>query len=169
MLGSTATKSTSNISLEMVTTAAVSSSSPSKSVSQPTVDEPDDQPLQPGLPARLAHLKVPSNDQPVSIINIPPEDHPVDGLTSLKTGLAPSPDRHSVLAGAKLPCGMTRFHLSLLCGMIGFVIFWVGLLLRIYMPHDFWGKTNHTSDGLQLLLVPTSSPATPAGNVFNTL
>ena len=34
-----------------------------------------------------------------------------------------------------LPCGLTRFHFSLCFGMVGFVVFWLGLLLRIYLPH----------------------------------
>ena len=34
-----------------------------------------------------------------------------------------------------LPCGLTRFHFSLCFGLVGFVIFWLGLLLRIYLPH----------------------------------
>ena len=33
-----------------------------------------------------------------------------------------------------LPCGLTRFHFSLCFGMVGFVVFWLGLLLRIYLP-----------------------------------
>ena len=33
-----------------------------------------------------------------------------------------------------LPCGLTRFHFSLCFGIIGFIIFWTGLLLRIYLP-----------------------------------
>ena len=33
-----------------------------------------------------------------------------------------------------LPCGLTRFHFSLCFGIVGFVIFWLGLLLRIYLP-----------------------------------
>lgn len=34
-----------------------------------------------------------------------------------------------------LPCGLTRFHFSLCFGLVGFVIFWLGLLLRIYLPN----------------------------------
>ena len=36
-----------------------------------------------------------------------------------------------------LPCGLTRFHFSLCFGMVGFVVFWLGLLLRIYLPRGF--------------------------------
>jgi hypothetical protein len=35
----------------------------------------------------------------------------------------------------RLPCNLTRFHLSFVFGIIGFIIFWVILLLRIYLPH----------------------------------
>ena len=38
----------------------------------------------------------------------------------------------------KMPCGMTNFHLSLCIGIFGFFVFWVGLLLRIYLPEDYW-------------------------------
>ena len=38
------------------------------------------------------------------------------------------------------PCGMTNFHVSLIVGVIGFFIFWLGLLLRIYLPHDYFSS-----------------------------
>lgn len=45
-----------------------------------------------------------------------------------------SDSRTSVFSD-RLPCGLTRFHFSLCFGMVGFVVFWLGLLLRIYLPH----------------------------------
>lgn len=34
--------------------------------------------------------------------------------------------------------GLSTFHLYLCCGMLGFVIFWVVLMLRIYLPESYW-------------------------------
>ena len=34
--------------------------------------------------------------------------------------------------------GLSTFHLYLCCGMMGFVIFWVVLMLRIYLPESYW-------------------------------
>ncbi len=44
--------------------------------------------------------------------------------------------RHSIVGTKVLwPCkGMTDFHFSLMVGVIVFLIFWILLLLRIYMP-----------------------------------
>ncbi len=39
-----------------------------------------------------------------------------------------------------LPCGLTRFHFSLAFGMLGFFAFWLGLLLKIYLPKS-WNNT----------------------------
>ncbi|XP_040569992.1 uncharacterized protein [Lepeophtheirus salmonis] len=39
----------------------------------------------------------------------------------------------------RLPCGLTNFHLSLFFGMIGFILFWLVLLLRIYLPVNYFG------------------------------
>ena len=36
------------------------------------------------------------------------------------------------------PCGLTNFHFSLCFGMVGFTVFWTGLLLRIYLPHEYF-------------------------------
>ena len=36
------------------------------------------------------------------------------------------------------PCGMTNFHCSLIIGIAGFVVFWVLLLLRIYLPDEYF-------------------------------
>ena len=36
------------------------------------------------------------------------------------------------------PWGMTNFHFSLCVGVIGFFIFWLVLLLRIYLPDEYW-------------------------------
>jgi len=36
------------------------------------------------------------------------------------------------------PCGMTNFHFSLCVGCICFLIFWVLLLLRIYLPSEYF-------------------------------
>ena len=33
---------------------------------------------------------------------------------------------------------LSTFHLYLCCGMLGFVIFWVVLMLRIYLPESYW-------------------------------
>ena len=38
------------------------------------------------------------------------------------------------------PFGLTNFHVSLIVGVIGFFIFWLGLLLRIYLPHDYFSS-----------------------------
>ena len=52
----------------------------------------------------------------------------------LAESLAGSESRTSVFSDY-LPCGLTRFHFSLCFGLVGFVIFWLGLLLRIYLPN----------------------------------
>ena len=36
------------------------------------------------------------------------------------------------------PCGLTNFHFSLCFGLVGFAVFWTGLLLRIYLPHKYF-------------------------------
>lgn len=36
------------------------------------------------------------------------------------------------------PCGLTNFHFSLCFGLVGFAVFWTGLLLRIYLPHEYF-------------------------------
>ena len=46
-----------------------------------------------------------------------------------------SQDSRTSVFSDYLPCGLTRFHFSLCFGLVGFVIFWLGLLLRIYLPH----------------------------------
>ena len=38
----------------------------------------------------------------------------------------------------RMPCGLTNFHFSLCFGMVGFTVFWTGLLLRIYLPHEYF-------------------------------
>lgn len=62
------------------------------------------------------------------------------GAKKLKPSYA---DRLRSLSGRsaakfKMPCGMTNFHLSLCIGIFGFFVFWVALLLRIYLPEDYW-------------------------------
>ena len=39
---------------------------------------------------------------------------------------------------ARLICGLTNFHYTLFFGMVGFFLFWLGLLLRIYLPHEYF-------------------------------
>ena len=44
---------------------------------------------------------------------------------------------------AKLCCGKVKkpsswFHLYLCFGMLGFVVFWLVLMLRIYLPETYW-------------------------------
>jgi len=39
---------------------------------------------------------------------------------------------------SRWPCGLTNFHFSLCFGMVGFAVFWTGLLLRIYLPHEYF-------------------------------
>jgi hypothetical protein len=36
------------------------------------------------------------------------------------------------------PCGMTNFHCYLLVGIFFFFVFWLLLLLRIYLPGDYF-------------------------------
>ncbi len=36
------------------------------------------------------------------------------------------------------PCGLSNFHVSLIVGVAGFFVFWLGLLLRIYLPHEYF-------------------------------
>ena len=36
------------------------------------------------------------------------------------------------------PCGVTNFHFTLCLGMVGFTVFWTGLLLRIYLPSEYF-------------------------------
>ena len=46
---------------------------------------------------------------------------------------------HDYLSGdRRWPCGLTNFHFSLCFGMVGFTVFWTGLLLRIYLPHEYF-------------------------------
>ena len=46
---------------------------------------------------------------------------------------------HHVLGTSALwPWGMTNFHFSLCVGVVGFLIFWLVLLLRIYLPDKYW-------------------------------
>lgn len=41
-------------------------------------------------------------------------------------------------SGLKWPCGLTNFHFSLIIGIAGFFIFWLLLLLRIYLPGEYF-------------------------------
>ena len=73
-----------------------------------------------------------------SLLEIP-EDLEIGGPPVVKQELrddtsSDSGSRTSVFSDY-LPCGLTRFHFSLCFGMVGFVVFWLGLLLRIYLPH----------------------------------
>ncbi len=36
------------------------------------------------------------------------------------------------------PFGITNFHFGLCVGIVGFLVFWLVLLLRIYLPEEMW-------------------------------
>ena len=38
----------------------------------------------------------------------------------------------------KYLCGLTNFQVTFILGMMGFILFWLGLLLRIYLPDEFF-------------------------------
>jgi len=124
--GQRTTTTTASQSLEMMTTA--STSSPSRKV--PTISsrqtEHDFRGCQ--LPGATIEADYLLGQQPQ-----PPPPQPVI-IKQEYEGASDSDSRTSVFSDM-LPCGLTRFHFSLCFGMIGFVVFWVGLLLRIYLPH----------------------------------
>lgn len=39
-------------------------------------------------------------------------------------------------------CGVTNFHISMVLGMIGFFLFWATILLRIYLPEEYFGESS---------------------------
>jgi len=39
---------------------------------------------------------------------------------------------------SKCICGLSHFQVNFILGMIGFILFWMGLLLRIYLPEEFF-------------------------------
>jgi len=55
-------------------------------------------------------------------------------------GGRPGLSRAHYIVGTNMPwpCGMTNFHFSLCVGCICFLIFWVLLLLRIYLPSEYF-------------------------------
>ena len=56
-----------------------------------------------------------------------------------------------------LPCGLTRFHFSLFFGMVGFVVFWLGLLLKIYLRDylPIWMQSKHGTKHLHPMTICT--------------
>jgi hypothetical protein len=38
----------------------------------------------------------------------------------------------------KYLCGLSNFQVTFILGMMGFILFWLGLLLRIYLPDEFF-------------------------------
>ena len=56
-----------------------------------------------------------------------------------RTGQTFGQTLHDYMSGdQRWPCGLTNFHFSLCFGMVGFTVFWTGLLLRIYLPHEYF-------------------------------
>ena len=49
-----------------------------------------------------------------------------------------SADGANVDEGRKYLCGLTNFQVTFILGMMGFILFWLGLLLRIYLPDEFF-------------------------------
>ncbi|TRY73352.1 hypothetical protein TCAL_06991 [Tigriopus californicus] len=64
-----------------------------------------------------------------------PGDFPIGPQRSASTDTDFKPSFKSRL---KWPCGMTNFHFSLCIGVVGFAIFWLLLLLRIYLPEEYF-------------------------------
>jgi len=120
----TGTISTASESLEMMTTASSSSYSRGS---------------RPAVPRSYSDV-IPEDVRGVQLPGAIPEDLEIgSGPPVVKQELrdetsSDSGSRTSVFSDI-LPCGLTRFHFSLCFGMVGFVVFWLGLLLRIYLPH----------------------------------
>jgi len=119
----TATISTASESLEMMTTASSSSYSRGS---------------RPAVPRSYSDV-IPEDVRGGHLPGAIPEDLEIGGPPVVKQELrddtsSDSGSRTSVFSDY-LPCGLTRFHFSLCFGMVGFVVFWLGLLLRIYLPH----------------------------------
>jgi len=136
-LGGRGTASTASESLEMMTTASTTT--------------------QGGVSSRLTSSTIAASSVPRSYSDVIPEDMrgqlpgaipeedleygggpggggPVVIKQELASEAGSAVSRTSVFSDY-LPCGLTRFHFSLCFGLVGFVIFWLGLLLRIYLPH----------------------------------
>ena len=67
------------------------------------------------------------------------EEEDEDDLSYLKDpareGLS-RPGNTIIGTNVRWPCGMTNFHVSLCVGVMGFCVFWLILLLRIYLPES---------------------------------
>jgi len=138
-LGGRGTASTASESLEMMTTASTTTQAKG------------------GVSSRLTSSTIAASSVPRSYSDVIPEDMrgqlpgaipeedleygggpggggPVVIKQELASEAGSAVSRTSVFSDY-LPCGLTRFHFSLCFGLVGFVIFWLGLLLRIYLPH----------------------------------
>lgn len=70
--------------------------------------------------------------------SIPDLGHPHHGGGGREGNNPHSACNYIMGTGVLWPWGMTNFHFSLCVGVIGFFIFWLVLLLRIYLPDEYW-------------------------------